>query len=141
MYIYGLASLCRLIGILTLTMARAQSIPGSGFILGSLTSVWRLTTQQKFLSLAFAVHHCLFPSGLEQLNSNVFDVIRMCALCGWENKSQELTVLLFLPLAPLMCGYVSTLLCGQMRLRQSVSSCCVGINGPVLEPTISVQIC
>lgn len=65
----------------------------------------------------------------------------MCALCGGENKLQGLTVLLFLPLAPLMCGYVSILLCGQMRLRQMVSSCCVGINGPLLEPTISVQIC
>lgn len=83
----------------------------------------------------------LFPSGLEQLNSSLFDVIRMCALCGGENKLQGLTVLLFLPLAPPMCGYVSILLCGQMRLRQSVSSCCVGINGPLSEPTISVQIC
>lgn len=76
---------------------------------------------------------------LRQLNSNViFDVIRMC---GGEHKLQGLTVLLFLPLALLMCGYVSILLCGQMRLQQSVSSCCVGINGPVLEPTLSVQIC
>lgn len=81
-----------------------------------------------FLRIAFSVHHCLFLSGLEQMNSSLFDVIRMCALCGGENKLQGLAVLLFLPLAPLMCGYVSILLCGQMRLRQSVSSCCVGIN-------------
>lgn len=65
------------------------------------------------------------------MNSSPFDVIRMCAMCGGENKLQGLAVLLFLPLAPLMCGYVSILLCGQMRLRQSVSSCCVGINGPL----------
>lgn len=39
-------------------------------------------------------------------------------------------MLLCLPLAPLMCGYVSILLCGQMRLQQSVSSCFVGMNGP-----------
>lgn len=63
----------------------------------------------------------------------------MCALCGGENKLHGLSVLLFLPLAPLMCGYVSIPLCGQMRLRQSVSSC-VGISGPVLVPTVSVQI-
>lgn len=63
----------------------------------------------------------------------------MLALCGGENKLQGLTVLLFLPLAPLTCGYVSILLCGQMRLRQNVSSCCVGINGPVLEPTVAFK--
>lgn len=41
------------------------------------------------------LHRCLFLRGLGQLKSNLFDVIRMCALCGEENKLQELTVLVF----------------------------------------------
>lgn len=78
----------------------------------------------------------LFFFHLEQLNSSLFDVISMCALCGGENKLEGLPVLLFLLLATLMRGYVSILLHGQMRLRQIVSSCCVGINGLALEPTV-----
>lgn len=77
----------------------------------------------------------VFTSGFERPMSNLFDVMRMCALCGGEDKLQGLAVLLLLPLAPLMCGYVSILLCGQMRLQQSVSSCCVEINGHVFKFT------
>lgn len=48
-----------------------------------------------FLSLALSVHHYLFPSGLEQLSSHLFDAIRICASCGGEKKLQASAVLLF----------------------------------------------
>lgn len=84
---------------------------------------YELTTEQYFLSSAVSDHYFIFSSGLEKLNNSVFNVLVTCALCGG-GKLQGLIALLFLPLAPLLCGYVSILHGGQMSLWPSVSSCC-----------------
>lgn len=108
--------------------------PGSCFFPGSLTNVWSLTTQQQFLNLPFGVHNLSHVA----LNCSIEIYLSMCALWWGEKKLQGLTVLLFLPLAPVMCGYISILLCGQMRLQQNVASCCVEINGLLFGHTICI---
>lgn len=81
-----------------------------------------------------------FPSGLEQLNSNRFDVIRMCALWRREQVAGADCALVF------AAGPSDVWLCKHPALwTDETAAKCVQLfcrkEWPMKEPTISVQIC